>query len=448
MMRLVTRGLMFGNLFEVRAPALVARYNRALEHLTGKRTKLEEFHIDISGYSPEIGDEFNDEFYLNPDGFNRKFILLSIDQKKCPLLNVRLSMSQDILRSYIEQNEEQLFVLTARDAVVGELINSVYSVDSPSDLFTIRTIEVEADTIGSDVEASEELSEKIEQFMKHKDGWWDDVLIAEMIELSKRTGNILRDPIHLARQTFEQKSFYTSHFGGIYLFRDVQEPGIINVSGTHDLTDLSLEYNCSLDNHYEIAAFLKINDLVEQITNTTFMTNSLAVLQQKMDFLVIDAAASNGEDLSNVSRRDLRDLRRKHRQDLPEAYHSLEKLMKSIIAGQQHFDLKPHDPAYFYLLRSKNHANKRLVNMLLSQLTPLDFRQLFICHKDAFYSAYRSWSDAKKSYAARFLEEEYVLDKSGARMQLFGPEPAMEENEPEIELAIWQGPWGPASMEQ
>ena len=61
MMRLVRRGLMFGNLFEVRSPTLVERYNRALEHLTGRRTALTEFHLDISGYSPEIGDEFGDD---------------------------------------------------------------------------------------------------------------------------------------------------------------------------------------------------------------------------------------------------------------------------------------------------------------------------------------------------------------------------------------------------
>ena len=63
MMRLVKRGLMFGNLFEVSSSALVGRYNRALEHLTGKTTELTEFHIDISGFSPEIGDELGDLNY-------------------------------------------------------------------------------------------------------------------------------------------------------------------------------------------------------------------------------------------------------------------------------------------------------------------------------------------------------------------------------------------------
>jgi hypothetical protein len=64
MKRLIQRGLMFGNLFHVSSPALVERYNRALKHLTGKTTKLTDFHIDISGFAPEIGEELNDPLYL------------------------------------------------------------------------------------------------------------------------------------------------------------------------------------------------------------------------------------------------------------------------------------------------------------------------------------------------------------------------------------------------
>ena len=55
MKRLIERGLMFGNLIRIDSPALVERYNRALYRLTKQKTQLEDFHIDISGYSYEIG---------------------------------------------------------------------------------------------------------------------------------------------------------------------------------------------------------------------------------------------------------------------------------------------------------------------------------------------------------------------------------------------------------
>ena len=73
MRRLIERGLMYGNLVEVSSPTQVKRYNDALEKLTGRRSALESFHIDLSGFSPEIGDEFGDNNYLNPNGCNRQF---------------------------------------------------------------------------------------------------------------------------------------------------------------------------------------------------------------------------------------------------------------------------------------------------------------------------------------------------------------------------------------
>ena len=65
---------MFGGLVLVDSPVLVERYRRALKHLVQKESKLEDFHVDISGFSPEVGDELGDEHYLNPPGFNRQFI--------------------------------------------------------------------------------------------------------------------------------------------------------------------------------------------------------------------------------------------------------------------------------------------------------------------------------------------------------------------------------------
>jgi hypothetical protein len=224
MKRLIQKGLMFGNLIEVSSPALIERYNRALKHLTGKTTTLGDFHIDISGYSPEVGDELGDDLYLNPNGCNRQFILLTTAQKTAPLLNIKFSTSRGILRQFIDQNEAQLFALTARDAVAGELQNSVYEVSNPARLLDIRKITVEADTIGGHVADAGKLAKMIDRFRDEPDGWRDDVLIAEMIGLAKKTGDVTRVPIHLPVMTFEQPNYWTAHFGGVYVFQRANCP--------------------------------------------------------------------------------------------------------------------------------------------------------------------------------------------------------------------------------
>ncbi len=443
MKRLITKGLMFGNLIEVSSPALIERYNRALKHLTGKQTKLTDFHIDISGYSPEIGDELQDQLYLNPNGCNRQFILLTTAQKTAPLLNIKFSTSRGILRQFIEKNEAQLFALTARDAVAGELANSVFAMDTPKALFDIRRITVEADTIGAHVRDARKLATLITRFRTEPDGWRDDLLIADMIGLAKKTGDVTRVPIDLAQMTFEQPSFWTSHFGGLYIFGDVAAPAMITRAPRKSFKDLPLPV-LDLTQRNEIADWLDRNQLVEPIVKARGM-DAAAVLRQKMDFILVDAADALNLDLGDATRTDLRKIAQQLGSALPQEFLALAALIRWIESAGNWPRITSEHPAYFYTLRAAPHADRDLVNMLLAELAPLDVRQLYITHKELFYASYATWSDRKRQYVADFLEREYAVDKQGAREALFGPEPGMTDTttpHPTRDIADLVGPWG------
>ena len=426
MMRLVKAGLMFGNLYEVSSPALVERYNRALEHLTGKRTELTEFHIDIVGASPEIAHELGDELYLNPHGANQMFILLSTDQKTAPLLNNQFSTSRSILRQYIEENEDQLFALTARAAVAGELMNSVFKLSEPADLLDINRIEITADTTQAHVAEAEELSGQIDRFMSDEDAWWDDVLIAEMIELAKRTGNIQRNPVKLESKVYTQGNYFTSHFGGVYVFRDANVPTIIAREPIEDLDNTDIEQVLSFEDREGIANWLRDESLSQLIVQRPSEDSAL-IIRQKMDFIVVSTAGHEGHDLSGLSRQNMRTLERRYANQLPPEFTGLMEVWRWASLGGRVPRLGPAHPAFFYALRGSQNKDRDLVNMLLSDLSRLDFRQLFICHKSLFYETYKSWSEPKKKFVARFLEQEYAMDKDGAREALFGAEPSMKE---------------------
>ena len=445
MKRLIEKGLMFGNLIRVDSSVLVARYNRALQHLSDKQTKLDAFHIDISGYSPEIGDELGDDFYLNHEGVNRQFILLTTEQKTAPLLNVQFSTSRSILRHFIEANEAELFALTARDAVAGELVNSVYVAKSAAKLFDIRQIKVEADTTEGTVATAAKLGEMINRFKTEDDAWFDDVLIADMIGLAKKTGDVVRNPVNLRQMTFQQDNFWTAKFGGLYVFRGVEHPAAIACGDKKKLGDLPIPYVFDLSETTAIAKFLLINDLIEPIIEARAI-DAAAILHQKMDFVVAEVASKMGEDLTGATRRDLRNMGRRYADDLPEEWQGLAALVRWADEGGAWPHITSEHPAYFYTLRAKDHVDADLVNMLLAQLTPLDIRQLFICHKQAFYSTYATWSDEKKEYVADFLHREYQVDKAGTRKALFGHEAPMAEPQqvpPPIPDMIEQvGPWG------
>ncbi|MBE2276573.1 MAG: hypothetical protein IAE87_09780 [Rhodobacteraceae bacterium] len=447
---LIARGLMFGNLIEVSSPQLVERYNRALAHLTGRTTALGDFHIDLSGYSPEIGDEFGDPLYLNPDGANRRFILLSTAQKEAPLLNIRFSTSRGILTQFIERNEAQLFALTARDAVAGELQGSVYAVDSPAKLFEIRQITVEADTIGGHVADAAKLGRLIERFRREPDGWRDEGLIGEMIALARRTGDVTRVPISLPAMTFEQGNFWTSLFGGLYIFRDVKFPGAISRQPVGTLGALPVAQAMDFSHRNHIADWLERNQLAEPIVQARG-ADAGAILRQKMDFILLDAADHLGIEVGDARRTELRKVAYRLGTALPEEFLGLAALLRWAEGAGPWPRISSEHPAYFYTLRARPGRDRDLVNMLLSELSPMDVRQMFITHKERFYEAYRGWSEPKRIHVADFLAREYQVDKEGARQALFGPEPKMDElarpemragPKPSRDLRDIVGPWG------
>ena len=169
-------------------------------------------------------------------------------------------------------------------------------------------------------------------------------------------------------------------------------------------------------------------------------------------------ANTQGGDLTGATRADMRRLARAHGDKLPEEFYALGALVNWAENGGKWPRITSEHPAFFYTLRATAGPTRDLVNMLLAELTPLDVRQLFICHKELFYGLYAGWSDAKKSYVADFLEAEYQVDKAGARAALFGAEPGMAEtsdtpspwDEPkgrahQIELV---GPWGAVRKER
>jgi len=450
MNRLIRAGLMFGNLFHVHSPALVERYNRALHHLTGKRTTLADFYIDISGYSPEVGAELGEPLYLNHKGVNRQFILLSVEQRTSPLLNAKFSTSKTILQDFIAQNEAALFALTAKDAVAGELVNSVYDVSTPARLFDIRRITVEADTTGGTVKDAEKLTHMVDRFRDTDGGWYDDVLIADMIALAGNTGDVVRNPVKLQTMHFEQRNFWTAHFGGLYVFQDVAHPAVIAPKGKDGLEDIPMDYVFDAAQRNRIAQFFQLNGLTETILEARGI-QSAAILRQKMDFILIDAVAEHAGALTDLTRADLRRLARRHADLLPPEFHTLGKLVNWAENGGAFPNIDSDDPVYFYTLRAADTPDAELVNMLLAQLAPKGIRQLFICHKELFYETYAAWPDAKKAYVAEFLERAYLKDKAGVRDALFGhapelvapPLPRRRKQPPPLPDRIAAvGPWG------
>lgn len=442
MKRLIESGLMFGNLFEVRTPTLVTRYNNALEKLTGKRTTLTEFHVDLSGFSPEVGDELDDLLYLNASGCNRQFILLDLAQNQAPLLNAQFSTTRTILHRFIEDNIAALTALTAREAVFGELANSVWRLTRPSDVLQLRTITVEANTSSGRVTEAEKLSQHIEAFRTEDELWHDDAYVEEMIALAEKVGDIKRHPVAFTTTVYKQGNFHTTHFGGLYLFRDVRYPALLYRDPAVGEGHIEGVERFPLSKPAEIGHFLLLNDLIEPVASARDL-NARELLRQRLDFMMVEMLADADaapDTLARLTRADLKRIAQRSGKEPPPEFEILMATLSALEEGRPPPALRPHEDGFFYLHRAAGVADRDLVNQLLTEFTPLDLRQLFICNKPAFYAAYATWSDRKKDYVVEYLTREYAGDKERVRSDLFGSEPL-----PSTDTAPKMGPWGPYS---
>jgi hypothetical protein len=271
-----------------------------------------------------------------------------------------------------------------------------------------------------------------------------------MIDLARTTGDVTRQPMALKPLAVDQGNYWTAHFGGLYIFRDVPHPAAIAIGPKEKLGPLPIAYTFDLKDRNMIARFLELNDLVEPIVRARGI-DAASILGQKMDFILVEAAAQLGLDLGHATRNDLRNIARTVGSALPEEFLALAALKRWAEAGGPWPRISSEHPAYFYTLRARAHPDRDLINQLLTELSPLDVRQLFICHKQLFYSLYAGWSPTKQCYVARFLEQEFLTDKAGAREALFGgggdepmaePEPPPPPKPKPEDLMDLVGPWG------
>ena len=271
------------------------------------------------------------------------------------------------------------------------------------------------------------LAKLIDRFRQEPDGWRDDVLIAEMIELAKKTGDVTRVPISLPAMTFQQANFWTSHFGGVYIFRDVRFPAVISTLDWQSLGEVPIAQVMDLTHRNQIADWLERNGLVEPIVQARGM-DAAAILRQKMDFILVDAADRLGIEIGRCAAdRVAQD--RLSAGDRPCRRNSW--AWRRCCAGWRRGGLaEDHLGASGLFLhaarasragpRSGEHAAGR------------NWRR-WTCGRCS--SSTRSCStpsmprgrDRKKTYVADFLAREYQVDREGARTALFGPEPGMDE---------------------
>lgn len=414
MERLIDNDLMYGGLMPVTQPHLVARYNAAMAALGLAQTELKSFSVDATGYSPEIAKEFDDDHYLDPHGVNRRFIILSPDQGQLPVTNINFSYTTDLVHEFFSANEEALKVLTLKDVVYGEIDNSTYRIDDLEDILSIKRVEFIVKTADKLLDKAKLLNTLIARFHAEHDAWRNNDLLNEILELARACGDP-RNTAAVPRKTkFEQRSFWTRHFGGIYVFHDESDDGAV-VIGQKDkpkfaLGQPGLKRYMPVSAYEDIYTYLYVTDRVE-LWNAAWLDRS-DILNLRITQYVFAAIARANPDkeLTDLDETWVKRWVRDNFDTLSEdgAFPFLTRMRKNAFNGSQiNLDEVRPDLRFLTMRANPDHPDHWVVNRLLSEYVPFDFLTRFIVNKEAFYQDYEGFEAKFRDYVVHAVTSTY-----------------------------------------
>jgi hypothetical protein len=425
MKRLLEAELIYGRLLAVAEPHLVARYNKALKGFGLPETKLTEFDIDMTGFSPQVAEELGDRDYLDPNRVNRRFIILTPEQETLPVVHTSFSNTAGLMHEFFRANARAISAVTIKDALYGEIEDSVAQVDHIEDLLSINEVNFRVFSADDILGKAAELRQLADRLTSQPDAWRDDQMLNRMVELAKLTGDIRQNTLVPDQLVFRHEAFWANHFGGVFVFHDGRNSTVIcssSVPGFRKARPWQVSY-IDIEDYETIYGFLARTKRIE-LPQASWVTAS-GLYQHRMEMALLGLANDRDPNF-DPERTDWVWLQTwaNRNADLVSAdgtYPFLNEMYRQLTTTGQ---IRMPDVAArfrFLLVRANpTHPDQWLVNRLISQTQPYDFVSRFIFDKQGFYDCYERYSEKFREHVVNMLESTYLKDKRAYRLRLFG----------------------------
>ncbi|MEO0496132.1 MAG: DUF6638 family protein [Pseudomonadota bacterium] len=422
MQRLAEHDLIYSRMLEVTEPFEIARYNSALRGFSLPETKLERFRIDMTGYSPEVAEEMGDTQYLDPGGINRRFIIISPEQRSLPVVHTAMSNTEELMHQFFEANVRAINAITIKDACYGEIEDSVFIVDDVTDLLGIETVEFKVKT-GADLTGkANRLRADLDLLTKSEDLWRDDNAVQAMVDLAAEVGDIRQNEIVPQEVVFRHEAFWTSHFGGLYIFHDGPKTTVIGdakAPGFRKANPWTTAF-IPLSDMELVLDFLKDTGRLEKPRGSWLEQSGFLSHRVQMRRAYLMVKAGKADQLSAMEEGGFRgksDLRSLERDELLRELRWVEARVND---WSELDDDDVEEETWVALLRGKpGRPDQWLVNRLLGEYVPWDFVAQYIFNKPEFYGNWPDLEDHHADFVAKTLRNDYLRDKRGLRRRLF-----------------------------
>ncbi len=416
--------LIYGRLLTVDEPHLIERYNKALAAFGEKPTKLKKFDVDKTGFSPEIAREKDNFDYLDPNGVNRRFIILTPAQAELPVVHTAFSNTDELMYEFFAGNSRAINATTIKDVIFGEIEDSVSAVDDVEDLLSIKQVEFRVMSANDTLGKAAELRTLTDRLKGEPEAWRDNELLNRMVELAKEAGDIRENALVPDQVVFRHNAFWTSHFGGIYVFIDEKMTTVIaspDSPGFRRSRPWQVSY-LSINETENIYKFLASTGRID-LPRASWLETS-GFLEHRAEMVIRDLVrrAEPKQDMSKIDAIWLQTWMHRNAAMINKD-GNFPFLNAAKREAAETGRINPGDvdaDKRFLLLRGKpDHPDKWLVNRLISEFVPSDFVSKYVFNKQGFYTDYQSYAGPWKEHVVETLKSTYLNDKAALRKRLY-----------------------------
>lgn len=417
--------LIYGRLLPIEEPHLIERYNRALKAFGLKPTTRSMIEIDRTGFSPQVAQVLDDVHYLDPNEINRRFIILTPQQIFLPVVHTAFSNTSQLLYEFMTANARVINALTIKDVLFGEIDNSVARVEDIEDLLSINQVEFRVLSAEDVTGKATELATLVDRLKQEPDFWRDTKALEHMVDLARVTGDIRQNALVPENVIFRHNAYWTSHFGGLYVFVD---PGMTTV-----ISDPAAP-GFRRSRPWQVS-YLSIHD-VERVFNFLLETGRIELpraswveqsgyLEHRAEMLVrmLIHQEEPTRDLDAVDKVWLQTWIYSHAGLINrEGTFPFLNAAKREIAqlGQMRIEDVPPKQRFLVVRAKPDHPDAWLTNRLISDFVPFDFMARYIFNKQGFYRDYQGFNPVWRNHVVETLKETYLKDKAGFRHRLYG----------------------------
>lgn len=417
--------LIYGRLLTIEEPHLIERYNKALVAFGLKPTKLASFEIDRTGFSPQVADELGDPQYLDPNEVNRRFIILTPSQIDLPVVHTAFSNTSQLVFEFMTKNERAIDALTIKDVIYGEIEDSVAKVEDIEDLLSINQVEFRVLSAEDVLGKAAELGKLTDRLKQEPDAWRNDEMLNRMVELAKICGDIRENALVPDQVIFRHNAFWTSHFGGIYVFVDPDMTTIISdpsAPGFRRSRPWQVSY-LSIRDADRVFKFLASTGRIELPRASWIETSNYLEHRAEMAVKALIRQSEPNRDLTGASRVWLQTWIQSNADLIAkDGVFPFLNAAKREIAQLGQLRIEEVFPQHrFQVIRARpDHPDAWLVNRLISDFVPADFVSRYVFNKQGFYKDYEELSEAWRHHVVDVLKTTYLKEGPAFRARLYG----------------------------